>query len=212
MSCCVLLLMFVWLDGYVSCSVTMMSFSGNTTLIFFRGTTCSIHTVLMEQPILHYPKLILDLGPAGLCFCFPGYSDQFKDDLVTQISSENSTPVHFLKFWGDAFFLLGLFHCEDFSLGISSANIQRRVWLETRLTKESRPIGWRKREKREGGRVTEQEKKKKKKRQRQNDRTRHIEFLEHHLNFRSSWTWKSTSRLTVGTQIVEFLLLLLLSC
>ena len=35
--------------------------------------------------------------------------------------------------------------------------------METRLTKESRPIGWRKREKREGGRVTEQEKKKKKK-------------------------------------------------
>lgn len=33
--------------------------------------------------------------------------------------------------------------------------------METRLTKESRPIGWRKREKREGGRVTEQEKKKK---------------------------------------------------
>ena len=58
--------------------------------------------------------------------------------------------------------------------------------MEMRLTKESRSIGWRKREKREGGRVTEQEKKKK--RQRQNDRTSHIEFLEHHLNFRSSWT------------------------
>ena len=33
--------------------------------------------------------------------------------------------------------------------------------MEMRLTKESRSIGWRKREKREGGRVTEQEKKKK---------------------------------------------------
>lgn len=209
MSCCVLLLMFVWLDGYVSFSVTMMSFSGNTTLIFFRGTTWSIHTVLMEQPILHYPKLILDLGPAGLCFCFPGYSDQFKDDLVTQISSENSTPVHFLKFWGDAFFLLGLFHCEDFSLGISSANIQRRVWLKTRLTKESRPIGWRKREKREGGRVTEQEKKKKTKTKWQNKAYR---IPRTSFELQVQLAWKSTSRLTVGTQIVEFLLLLLLSC
>ena len=52
-----------------------------------------------------------------------------------------------------------MFHCEDFSLGISSANVQRTVWLEMRLTKGSRSIGWKKREKREGGRVTEQEKK-----------------------------------------------------
>ena len=72
-----------------------------------------------------------------------------------------------------------MFHCEDFILGISSANIQRRVWLEMRLTKESRSIGWRKREKGEGGRVTE--------RDRQNDRTSHTGFLEHHLNFRASW-------------------------
>lgn len=71
MSCYILLLMFVWLDGYVSCSVTMTSFSGNITLIFFRGTTCSIHTVLMEQPILHNPTVILDWGPAGLCLLFP---------------------------------------------------------------------------------------------------------------------------------------------
>lgn len=40
--------------------------------------------------------------------------------------------------------------------------------MEMRLTKESRSIGWRKREKREGGRVTEQEKKKKTKTKRQN--------------------------------------------
>ena len=37
--------------------------------------------------------------------------------------------------------------------------------MEMRLTKESRSIGWREREKREGGEVTEKEKK----RQRQND-------------------------------------------
>ena len=70
MSCWVFLLMFVWLDDSVSCSVTITSFSGNTTLIFFRGTTCSIHMVLMGQPILHNPKVILDLGPAGLCLLF----------------------------------------------------------------------------------------------------------------------------------------------
>lgn len=52
-----------------------------------------------------------------------------------------------------------MLHCEDFSLGISSANVHRTVWLEMRLTKESKSIGWKKREKREGGRVTEQEKK-----------------------------------------------------